>query len=127
MDKTALLSFDIENGQRVIDALEAAGIAPDVAMWAVLPEYEDWRLVIASKYLNPMSPYGGYSDVNAAVRKADIPWSSKPTILIRGINEPFIHNLQQAFTRASNTYGMRLGGQKFGDQYIDDAFVYRIR
>jgi hypothetical protein len=31
------------------------------------------------------------------------------------------------FSKTADTYGMRLGGQKFGDQYIEDAFVYRIR
>jgi len=65
--------------------------------------------------------------LHAAVRRAGIPWSSKPPILIRGINEPFIRGLQQIYSRFSDTYGMRLGGQKFGDQYIEDAFVYRIR
>lgn len=68
MDKTALVSFDIENGQRVIDAMEKAGISPSVALWAVLPEYEDWRLVIASKYLNPLSINDGYGKINAAMQ-----------------------------------------------------------
>ena len=70
MDKTALLNFDIETGQKVIDALEAAGRTPDVALWAVLPEYEDWRLVIASRYLDPGSMEEGYSAINAATRAA---------------------------------------------------------
>jgi hypothetical protein len=26
-----------------------------------------------------------------------------------------------------DVYGMRLGGQTFGDKYIEEAFVYRIR
>jgi hypothetical protein len=96
-------------------------------MWAVLPEYEDWRFVIASRFLNLASPYGGYSELNSAVRNAGIPWNSKPHILIRGINEPFVRGLQQTYSRFSDTYGMRLGGQKFGDQYMEDAFVYGIR
>jgi hypothetical protein len=41
VDKAALVSFDIENGQRVLDALEQDGKSPDVALWAVLPQYED--------------------------------------------------------------------------------------
>ncbi len=127
MDKTALLSFDIETGQRVIDALEAAGRAPDVALWAVLPEYEDWRLVIASKHLNPRSTQDGYGAINAATRKANIPFLSKPTIFLRGMDEPFIQELERIFGETADTYGMRLGGQTFGNQYVEDAFVYRIR
>ncbi len=127
MDKAALLNFDIETGQKVIEALEAAGRTPDVALWAVLPEYEDWRLVIASRQLDPHSMEEGYGAVNAATRKANIPFLSKPTIFLKSMDEPFIQELERVFGQTSDTYGMRLGGQKFGNQYIEDAFVYRIR
>lgn len=125
MDKTALVSFDIENGQRVLDALEQDGKSPDVALWAVLPQYEDWRLVLASKDLDPWQ--SGISEVNGALRKANFGWNNRPTIFLRRMDEPFIHELREVFSGADDTYGMRLGGQKFGDQYIEDAFVYRIR
>jgi hypothetical protein len=125
MDKTALVSFDIENGQHIIDVLDRDGKTPDVALWAVLPEYEDWRLIIASKDLDPRS--SGHSAVNAALRKASVNWNSRPTISLRRMEEPFIRDLRDTFSSASDTYGMRLGGQKFGNQYIEDAFVYRIR
>jgi hypothetical protein len=127
MDKTALVRFDIENGQLVIDAMEKAGISPEVVLWAVLPEYEDWRLVIASKHVNRYSPDGGYGAINAAIRNANIPFYSAPTIFLRDLNDPFIQALRSIFGHASSTYGMRLGGQRFGNQYVDDAFVYRIQ
>jgi hypothetical protein len=43
------------------------------------------------------------------------------------MDEPFIRDLRTAFASAPSTYGMRLGGQTFGNQYIEEAFVYRIR
>uniref|UniRef100_E6QHY0 Uncharacterized protein n=1 Tax=mine drainage metagenome TaxID=410659 RepID=E6QHY0_9ZZZZ len=125
MDKTALVSFDIENGQHILNALEHDGKSPDVALWAVLPEYEDWRLVIASQTLDPRS--SGNSEINLALQKANVSWNSRPTIFLRRMDEPFIAELRRIFALAGDTYGMRLGGQKFGDQYIEDAFVYRIR
>jgi hypothetical protein len=42
-------------------------------------------------------------------------------------DSPFIQSLRNLFSKAADTYGMRLGGQKFGDQSIEDAFAYRIR
>ncbi|WP_263359992.1 hypothetical protein [Acidicapsa ligni] len=126
MDKTALVSFDIDNGQRVIDAIEKSGIVPEVALWVVLPEYEDWRLVIASKSINRLASDGGYGAINAAIRDAHIPLYSTPTIFVRDLNDPFIQSLRSAFGQTSDTYGMRLGGQRFGNQYVEDAFVYRI-
>jgi hypothetical protein len=38
-----------------------------------------------------------------------------------------IRELRNLFAATKDTYGMRLGGQTFGDKYIEDAFVYRIR
>jgi len=48
MDKTALVNFDVERGRRVLDAIDDAKINIAVALWAYLPEYADWRLVIVN-------------------------------------------------------------------------------
>jgi hypothetical protein len=127
MDKATLVSFDIESGQRVIDALERDSIIPDVALWAVLPEYEDWRLVIASNDLNQKSLFDSYGSINTAMRKADFSLLNEPVVFFRRMDEPFIEGLRKTFASAANTYGMRLGGQKFGNQYVEEGFVYRIR
>ena len=127
MDNTALVSFDIENGQRVIEALERDGKTPDVALWAVLPEYDDWRLVLASRQLDDPSLFESYDAINSAMRKAGMTFLNEPTIFFCRMDEPFIRALREVFADAANTYGMRLGGQKFGNRYIEDAFVYRIR
>ena len=70
MDQAVLVSFDIENGQKVIDALDRDGKTPNVALWAKLPDYENWRLVIASDRLDQSSSRLGYTEINAAIRKA---------------------------------------------------------
>lgn len=126
MDKTALVSFDIENGKEVLEALDRAGEPPRVALWAKLPEYEDWRLVIASDHLSQTGTLAAYSQVNAAIKRAGIATPKRPTISLRPMNKPFIKALRQTFGNAGDVYGMRLGGQTFGDQYLEDAFVYRI-
>jgi hypothetical protein len=122
-----LVNFDIENGQKVIDALDEAGRAPKVALWAKLPDYENWRLVLASDRVDQASPFSGYSEINEAIDKAGIPIHRQPTIFLRPMDNSFIQELRHVFASAADTYGMRLGGQMFGDKYLEDAFVYRIR
>jgi hypothetical protein len=122
-----LVSFDIENGERVVDALDKAGKPPNVAIWAKLPDYEDWRLVIASDRLDQSSEFSGYSEINEAIRKAGIPFHRKPTIFLRPMDNPMIQALRNAYASMSDNYGMRLGSQMFGDKYLEDAVVYRIR
>lgn len=127
MDTAALVSFDIENGKEVVEALDRDGKTPNVALWAKLPQYENWRLVIASDRLDQSSSRSGYSEINEALKKSGIPIQREPSIFLRAMDKPFIMALRDIFAKAADTYGMRLGGQVFGDQYIEDAFVYRIR
>ena len=127
MGTPTLVTFDIENGEKVVEALDKAGKAPNVAIWAKLPDYEDWRLVIASDRLDQSSEFTGYSEINEAIRKAGIPFHRKPTIYLRPMDNPMIQALRSAYASMSDNYGMRLGSQIFGDKYLEDAVVYRIR
>jgi len=127
MDSSTLVNFDIENGKEVIDALDRDGKTPNVALWAKIPDYEDWRLVIASDRLDQTSSLSGYTEINESLKRAGFPLRRKPTISLRPMDKPFIQALRRSFASAADTYGMRLGGQMFGDQYLEDAFVYRIR
>ena len=127
MGTPTLVSFDIENGERVVDALDKAGKPPNVAIWAKLRDYEDWRLVIASDRLDQSSEFSGYSEINEAIRKAGIPFHRKPTIFLRPMDNPMIQALRSAYASMSDIYGMRLGSQMFGDKDLEDAVVYCIR
>jgi hypothetical protein len=126
MGTPTLVSFDIENGDRVIKALDDDGKAPNVAFWAKLPDYADWRLVIASNHLDQASPLTGYKQINEAMDKAGIPRHRRPTIFVRPMNSAMIQELRSTFAAAEDTRGMRFGGQSFGDKYLEDAVVYRI-
>lgn len=127
MGSIALVNLDIEDGNKVIDALDRDGKTPNVALWAKLPEYDDWRLVIASDRLNQESPLTGYSEINSALKKAGISFTRRPPLALRSMQKPFIQALRSAFSNAKDTFGMRLGNQMFGDQYLEEAFVYRIK
>ena len=127
MASAALVNLDIEDGQRVVDALDKAGKRPSVALWAKLPDYSNWRLILASKDLDKPSQFTAYSEINDAIDKSGIPIHRRPTILLRRMGSPMIDALRRTFSITADTYGMRLAGQMFGDQYVEEAFVYRIQ
>jgi len=129
MATETLVNFDIENGKEVIDALDRVGKGPDVALWAKFPDYESLRLVIASPGLDQKSEFSGYTQIIDAMDKAGIPVHRQPSFFMRPMDDPMIQALRSSSIYASEagTYGMRLGGQVFGDKYLEDAFVYRIR
>jgi hypothetical protein len=127
MAPATLVDFDIENGNEVVKALDRDGKAPSVALWAKLPDYEGWRLILASEHLDQISPRSGYSQINEAIDRAGIPSHRQPAVFLRPMTNPMIQALRRIFSSSADTYGMRLGGQTFGDKYLEDAFVYRIR
>jgi hypothetical protein len=120
MDKATLVNFEIEKGQLVLDALDKVGKSPEVALWAMLPEYETWRLVLSSSHLRD------YRDLLESLQRAGLPSASEPIIFLREFDSPFVKELRKSYSGKDN-WGNHIGGRFFGDQYVDDAYVYRIR
>jgi len=121
MDQAILVNFDIQKGQRVVDALDRAGYPPDVAMLALLPQYENTRLVLSGSKIN------GLEELIDHLRGAGILGGERPAIFLRDPGDPFIKELREKYAGKEENLGHHLGSQYFGKQYVDEAYVYRIR
>ena len=121
MDQAVLVSYDIEMGQRVIDALDHEGFPPEVAMWAMLPQYENWRFVLSA------SRIPDYEELISHLRNAGVLPGARPGILLLEPDDPFIKELREKYAGQEDVLGHRLSSQHFGKQYVDEAYVYRIR
>lgn len=126
MDRATLVSFDIELGRRVVDALDRSGLKPNVALWAVLEEYGDARLVLASRKLDQKSLRKADEEVFLALQKEEMDFHSLPTTLVYRMSDKFIQALRDTFAKSQSVDGMRLGSQSFGDRYLEEGYVYRI-
>jgi hypothetical protein len=125
MDKSALVSVDLETGSEVLKILDKADIEVNVALWAVLPEYYDPRFVVSGRQFDN-GPLSAYGLINQALDAAGFPLQKTPIILVLPMTDPFIRALRRVFAKTKSVEGMRLGGQMVGDRFIDDAYVYRI-
>lgn len=126
MGKTALVEVDLEKSERIVSALEKAGVHVAVAMWVRFPEYEDWRFVLASKNLDTSGLGDAYLKVNSILAKAGMTVWEIPTIFIMKTTDPFVRALRKVFRNVGSIIGMRLGGQIWGDRFVDDAYAYKI-
>jgi hypothetical protein len=124
MAKATLVNLDIEAGTGVIAALDDAKLTPKVALWMTTPEHEDGRLVIASALLDQTHPLQAYKQVAYTLHGKFA--HGQPDITLLKMRDWFIQKLRQRFSKAKSVEGMRLGGQVIGNQYISDAYVYRI-
>jgi hypothetical protein len=126
MYQAALVDTDFKRGEQVISALEAAGIRVAVAMWVHFSEYEDWRFVLASKDLDAVDMGDAYLKVNRILKEAGMSGRRTPLIFIMRTADPFIRALRKVFSRTADVAGMRFGGQRWGDRFVDEAYAYKI-
>jgi len=126
MDKAALVSIDIETGAEILRALDQADLKIKVAAWFQLPEYGDWRLVLASRSFDVPDLRDAYGLIHKALDAVEFPIERTPTILVMRTSEPLVRDLRKIFGKTKSAAGMRLGGQTLGDRFIEDGYVYRI-
>ncbi len=126
MDKTALVSVDVERGAQILRILDDAGLNVKIALWSYLPEYEEWRLVLASRKFDNVGQFDAYGLLHTALEQAGLTLEQTPSVMILNMNNPFIKTLRRIFGKSKSVVGMRLGGQTIGDRYIEDGYVYRI-
>jgi hypothetical protein len=126
MDKTALVSVEIEKGSRILQILDDAELRVNVALWVVLADYDDWRLVLSSRKFDGAGPTGAYGLFHDALDAAGFTLEDTPPVIILNASDPFIKALRKTFGKSKTVEGMRLGGRTIGNRFLDDAFVYRI-
>jgi hypothetical protein len=126
MAQTLLVGPEIDTGRKILHALDDAKLKISVAMWAVLAEYGNWRLVLSSSRLDAKDPLEAYGAVYEALDKAGFTVRETEPLMILRMKDKFTRDLRQVFAKTASVEGMRLGGQTFGDRHIEDAYVYRI-
>jgi hypothetical protein len=126
MYKTALVERDLAQGAEIVRILDEAGLRIKVALWVNLDEFNDWRLLLASKEFDKAGPRGGYRLLREALEAAGMEYELTPTIMIFRMEDEFIRTLRRIFGKARSVEGMRLGGQTIGRRPLDEAYVYRI-
>ena len=126
MDKTAMVSIEIDTGAELVEKLERAKVKVSVALWAYLSEYSDWRMILSSRQFDSLDLRDALGLIHDSLDAAGIKPERAPLVMILPMNDPFIRDLRRHFAKAKSVEGMRLGGQMFGDRFIEDAYVYRI-
>lgn len=126
MVKEILVSEYVENGRRLIEALDQADFPVIAAFWRFLPEEEEWRLFIASPRVTELGPLAAYATIQETLvkRQIDLPLHR---ISVISPEEPFAAELR-IFSGTDpkpfigNDY---LQNIVVGELYIEGAFVYR--
>lgn len=123
----ALVGHRIADGQRVLDAVDNAGLDVIVALWLYSSEWGEWRLGLASSLVDLNGPRSFYGQVQSALRRQPVPAIRLDQMTVRGLNDPLILALRASGLRRPGVEGTQLNGWYIGGIYIEDAYVYRVR
>ncbi|MDP9114962.1 MAG: hypothetical protein M3O20_14945, partial [Acidobacteriota bacterium] len=123
MDKAALVSIDLDKGSELIEVLDRAGLRVQVALWAHLAEYHDWRLILSARKLDSLGIREGYLHLYELLANAGYREANTLSIMILPMSDPFIKGLRSIFGKTKSVEGMRLGGQLNGDRFIEDGYA----
>ena len=126
MDKTAFLSLDLEKGYRILKILDDAGMRVNVALWAVLADYEDWRLILSAREFDIADLTKAYGLLHEALDGAGFTVEETPPVVILRSSDPFIKALGKIFGKAKGVEGMRIYGQRLGNHFVEDGYTSRI-
>jgi hypothetical protein len=127
MGEALLVNVDLDSGAEILRIMETAEIRVSVAAWIVLEEYGDWRLLVSSRQLDAAGPRKAGGLVFDALRAAGFPVKKTPAILILPMTDPTVRALRRYFRQNKDVEGTRIGGQQFGNRWVEDGYVYRVQ
>jgi hypothetical protein len=123
MFKRALVKELIEEGRRLVDALEKKrGFGLAAALWLYLPDVERWRLVIASEIVERKGSINAYANVQRELSRLRLRLLSLNDISVTGPGGPEFRDVKDAVGSAVTARAGR-GGTR--DVIHEDAYIYR--
>lgn len=126
MDKAALVSIELAKGSDILRMFDEAGLNVKVALWAYLSEYEDWRLIVASRKFDEVGTFDALGLIRKALKNGGLTVAQFPNVMILSMKDPFIKSLRRRYGKTNSVQGIRVGYQLFGDRFVEDGLVYRV-
>lgn len=132
MVKTTLVERDFKDGGLLIEEMDKAHLHVHSALWIYNSEEDNWRLVIASTIPEFASPKKAYSHIQHILDKmsksgVDLGFSLE-SITVVTPQHPLIQLLGSTVKTSPNSInGIRFSRNTINNNYIEDAYIYRIQ
>jgi hypothetical protein len=138
MDQDTLVTDQIVNGERLIEALRAAGFVVSFAFWAKPTEEEKWYLYLASPTADEKGHRAAYGIIHSVIRQMTDLWIDPLEVKVIGMKDkmtraawdatkPKITDSQFAMGNAKPYPGMtRFYGSTFGGVSVDAVNIYPL-
>ena len=119
MSQALLVNIDLEGWAEILRILDEADLQVSVALWILLDDYNNWRLLLASRKFDNARPLEAHGPANDALRAAGFQIENTPPVLVLTMADLFIRALRRYFGKAKTVEGVRLGGQQIGNPWAE--------
>ena len=126
-------------GRKLIEALDESPFKVTAAMWFYLSENDEWRLIIASPYIDKEGPKKSYEfiqdqldklskciDVVALLRSGLSSYLSLENISVVSPSDDLIKLMRPAITTGPGISPIRFTRNVINNTLIEDAYIYRM-
>ena len=135
MDQTALVEASVRDGERLVQELDSIGVPVAAAFWFYFEEYEDWRLVIASRLVDDAKRENrplqdAYRSVlkafrNLSERNSDFQLDESDIHLV-GLDHKLVQGLGRMLQTGTGISHIRMRHDMVDGIFVEDALVYRL-
>jgi hypothetical protein len=124
MAQATLVENQIEDGERLVEALLRANFSVEAACWIRTSEDERWYLYIASKLVDDKGPAAAYRDIHLAMRQIPDVRIGPFEVKAIGAADSITIDVLEFQRRYPTQVPAWFHGARLGDVSIDEAFIY---
>lgn len=128
MVETRLTDTLIDEGKRLVEALDKRGTSPLAAFWMLFPDIAGWKLLLSEVKSPDPGPRALYEIIQAALRTLN----PKPTqltledVAAAKPDSPIVELLGTAIRTGPGISGIRFTRNVINGVLIPDAYIYRV-
>ncbi len=128
MVEAALTPQLIQEGADLVQALDAAGLAPDAAFWFYLSDINAWKLVLAEMKVGSQGPREVYKQIQRTLGALSdkIKNLSLDDVAVAKPDAPVVSVLKKAVRTGPGIAGIRFSQNMIDGVLIEDAYIYRL-
>lgn len=117
----------IEDGAKLVEALDSQGLSPDAAFWLYSPESQMWKLAIAQVEVGRAGPRQIYQKVQETLSGSpQIKTIKLDDVSILRTDAPIVALLRLVLRTGHSINGIRLKNNVINGTLVEDAYIYRI-
>lgn len=126
MAARALVDSDIDQGVRLLHALDEAGIPVHVSYWMLSPEWGDWFLVLGTPLYEERPTPSAMHQVVEVQRSLPNTDYLMDKLGVVPMHHRWIRALRKRLSGGLPNPGYRLGSFYAEDLEVEDSYVYRM-